>query len=86
MDSRQFQAMQAQVQQMLVELTGKRIDELRQMFDRCTSLADCLAIIEARGNRMRRCPIARVSDCTATASFMAFNAIAAASAAPASTR
>ncbi|AVR94689.1 IS1595 family transposase [Pseudoduganella armeniaca] len=56
MDSRQFQAMQAQVRQMLVELTGKQVDELREMFDRCTSLADCLAIIEARGNRMQRCP------------------------------
>jgi hypothetical protein len=45
MDSRQYQAMQAQVRQVLVELTGKPIDELREMFDRCKSLADCLAII-----------------------------------------
>ncbi|AXA94427.1 IS1595 family transposase [Massilia sp. YMA4] len=56
MDSRQFQAMQAQVRQMLVQLTGKQLDELREAFDRCTSLAECLGIIEARGQRTRRCP------------------------------
>ncbi|WEF33435.1 IS1595 family transposase [Pseudoduganella chitinolytica] len=56
MDSQQFQTLQAQVRQWLVQLTGKQVHELRDTFDRCTSLADCLAIIEARGTRTRCCP------------------------------
>jgi len=33
MDSRQFQAMQATIQQWLVQLTGKQVNELREAFE-----------------------------------------------------
>jgi len=56
MDAATFKTVEAQVVHWLTELTGEQLEQLRERFDRCTSLADCLAIIEQRGAAMRRCP------------------------------
>ena len=86
MDAATFTAVQAQVVQWLTELTGEQLEQLRERFDRCTSLADCLAIIEQRGAAMRHCPHCQATNCTATACFTACSAIAAVNARARSTR
>ncbi|WEF35173.1 IS1595 family transposase [Pseudoduganella chitinolytica] len=56
MEAQQFEAAQVQVLQWLTQLTGKQADELRNIFDRCSSLAECLAILAEAGNKLRHCP------------------------------
>ena len=56
MDTQEFAEVQAQVVRWLTRLTGKQSTGLREMFERCSNLADCLAIIEERGRKIRCCP------------------------------
>ncbi|GGC16437.1 IS1/IS1595 family N-terminal zinc-binding domain-containing protein [Pseudoduganella buxea] len=52
----EYAAVRTQCLAWLTRLTGEQGDGLHQLFERCASLADCLALTEERGTRMRRCP------------------------------
>ncbi|GGB84223.1 hypothetical protein [Pseudoduganella buxea] len=56
MEIDEYAAVRTQCLTWLTRLTGEQGDGLRRLFERCVSLADCLAIIEDRGARMRCCP------------------------------
>ncbi|GGB87899.1 IS1595 family transposase [Pseudoduganella buxea] len=56
MEIDEYQAVRMQCLAWLTRLTGEQGEGLRRLFEGCASLADCLAIIEARGARLRRCP------------------------------
>jgi transposase-like protein len=49
-------ALQGQVVAWLTQLLGEQPEQLRSLFERCVSLADCIALIEERGARNRCCP------------------------------
>ncbi|MTV56538.1 IS1/IS1595 family N-terminal zinc-binding domain-containing protein, partial [Pseudoduganella buxea] len=56
MEIDEYAAVRTQCLAWLTRLTGEQGDGLRRLFEGCASLADCLAIIEERGARMRCCP------------------------------
>ena len=56
MEAQEFAVVQAQLMQTLTRLSGGQVDMLRQALAQCTSLRDCLAIIEERGAKIRCCP------------------------------
>ena len=56
MEAQEFAVVQAQLMQTLTRLSGGQVDMLRQALAQCTSLKDCLAIIEERGAKIRCCP------------------------------
>jgi len=56
MDTQEFAAVKAQFTPWLTRLSGGQVDELKAELAQCTSLADCIAIIEERGAKMRACP------------------------------
>jgi hypothetical protein len=55
-DSQQFSAVFDGLMRCLPHLSGQQSETLRMLLERNGALVQCLAIIEERGARMRRCP------------------------------
>ena len=56
MEAQAFKAAKANFTSWLNELSGGQVEELKAELVQCSSLADCLAIIEERGRKLRACP------------------------------
>jgi transposase-like protein len=56
MDAQEFIAGKAQFTPWLTRLSGGQVEELKAELAQCTSLTDCIAIIEERGAKTRVCP------------------------------
>jgi predicted RNA-binding Zn-ribbon protein involved in translation (DUF1610 family) len=56
MEAQEFTRVKTDFMSWLIRLSGGQIDELKAELAQCTSQADCIAIIEERGKKLRSCP------------------------------
>jgi len=55
-EAQEFKAAKADFTSWITRLSGGQVDELKAELAQCTSLADCIALIEERGKKLCACP------------------------------